>query len=173
MRGRAVRDGITRHSHCCLMTRRDLPCKLFLTPKPHNRTSTAEKLRGRSSPIRPMCCGPALLLAALRLRAAGNGCASERRADQAVKQMTYRLPVYRGDQWVGNLRKLVFLPVRIRRAGTFSMLDQDERHEARLTQDAAKYLSEQKGCEAVPVAGNHGAWRAQLSVTSDHGSLNS
>jgi len=99
------------------------------------------------------------------------GCASEWRAEQPVKPTTYRLPAYRSEQSIGNLRKLAVLPVHIRRVGTFSIVDQDERQEAGLTHDAARYLSEEKGYEAVPVVDNDGAWRAELLVTNDHGSL--
>jgi hypothetical protein len=99
------------------------------------------------------------------------GCASEWRTDQPVKPTTYRLPAYRSERSVGNLRKLAVLPVRIRRVGTFSVVKQDERWEAAVAHDAASYLSREKGYETVPVADENGAWRPELIGKPEHGSM--
>jgi hypothetical protein len=99
------------------------------------------------------------------------GCANEWRAEQPIKPTTYRLPAYRSEQSVGNLRKLAVLPARIRRVGTFSIANQDERWEAGLAYDAAGYLSREKGYDAVAVVDDNGAWRPEWIVKTEYGPI--
>jgi hypothetical protein len=99
------------------------------------------------------------------------GCASEWRAEQPITPTTYRLPAYRSEQSVGNLRRLAVLPVRVRRVGTFSIVKQEERWEAGIAHDAARYLTREKGYQAVPVVDENGGWHPELVVKSEYESI--
>lgn len=99
------------------------------------------------------------------------GCATEWRTDQPATAVTYRVPAYRAERSVGNLRRLAILPVRVRRVGTFSVVTHSERMEASPVYEAASYLSEQKGYQVVPVIDRAGVWRPVALLTDEFGSV--
>lgn len=99
------------------------------------------------------------------------GCASEWQADQPAKPVTYRVPAYRAERKVGNLRRLAIVPVRVHRVGMFSIVTHSERTEAHAVYDAASYLSEKKGYDVVPVVDKDGVWRPEVLFTTEYGSV--
>ena len=78
-----------------------------------------------------------------------NDCATEWHTDQPVTPITYRVPAYRAERSVGNLRRLAILPVRVRHVDVFSLITQSERTDAGFTYQAVDYLSEQKGYQVA------------------------
>ncbi len=100
-----------------------------------------------------------------------NGCATEWHTDQPVAPITYRVPAYRTERSVGNLRRLAILPVRVRHVDVFSLVTQSEKTDAGLTYQAVNYLSEQKGYEVVPIVDRAGEWRPEVILRSEFGSI--
>lgn len=100
-----------------------------------------------------------------------NSCATEWQTDRPVTPITYHVPAYRAERSVGNLRRLVILPVRVRRVGAFAIVTYFERMDAGLTFESASYLSERKGYEVVPVIDVAGVWRPEVVLTDEFGSV--
>jgi hypothetical protein len=105
-----------------------------------------------------------------------HGCASEWRTEGPAKPITYQVPAYRAERSVGNLRRLAILPPQMKRVGHFSIPVAQEDKASRpsgqsLSRDAATFLATEKGYETILVTDAEGAWRPQLLVHSEFGSV--